>query len=169
MVGSGDILRAAVLGAKLRPAPPCSGLGQGPKTLGGCGFLSRPYLVSPPTGSVPTRPLAPAHAYTEARARALLEGGRCVVGALGGRCLCWGIMVVHHGGDAVAYGSLVAPARRDGRWHRALGGGEQVALGGSAHGGVSKHPCQAPRTATGPNGRARLGPGKALSCEQRKP
>lgn len=44
--------------------------------------------------------------------QALLEGGGCLIGALGWRhCLRGGIVVMHHGGDTVAHSSFVAPVR----------------------------------------------------------
>lgn len=65
-------------------------------------------------------------------------------------------MVVHHGGDAVAHGTLVAPAGRDGG-----GGGfrlgkdprfTQVVPGLTV--ALSQCPCRAPSTATMPKGGA---------------
>lgn len=59
--------------------------------------------------------------------RALLEGAGRAAGAPRGRSLLQeAAAVVHHSGDAVAHGSLAAPAQRDERQRQAPGGGERV-------------------------------------------
>lgn len=108
----------------LRPAPPWSGLGQGPGDMGWLWLSEQTPPGEPASPVCPHPTLCPPLArMPRLGARASLEGGRCVVGALGGRRLCWGVVVVHHGSDAVAHSSLVAPAVRDRGWHQALGGG----------------------------------------------
>lgn len=113
--------------------PGCSGLSQGAGDSGrGYGFLGRdpspgviahPGLVSlcpgaPPLAraAAPGAPGVPPRVSSRTCPRpepALLEGGSRVVGALGRRRLLrGGVAVVQHGGDAVAHGTLVAPAGR---------------------------------------------------------
>lgn len=64
-----------------------------------------------------------------------------MVGALGGCGVCGGVAVVHHGGDAVAHGCLVAPAREtgaasgSGRWMT----GSRVTLSGAPHSHLAQH------------------------------
>lgn len=57
--------------------------------------------------------------------QALLEGGGCLVGALGRRHLLrGGVVVMHHGGNTVAHSSFVAPVRetrKEQGWRRQSG------------------------------------------------